>query len=91
MVASALGGIPTQVVHKMTGMLVHFIEGTACHIRYLFSNPAGLAVLVVFSEEAAAIRSIPVQIGAHFPGRFVASIQPARRLETEKPFGWNIL
>ena len=41
-VASAVGGIPTQVIHKLTGMLVHSVEGTAYQIRFLLSNP-GLA------------------------------------------------
>jgi trehalose synthase len=39
-VASAVGGIPAQVIHKLTGMLVHSIEGTAFQIRFLLSNPA---------------------------------------------------
>ncbi|MBI2956151.1 MAG: glycosyltransferase [Acidobacteria bacterium] len=38
-VASAVGGIPLQVIHKLTGMLVHSVEGTAYQIRYLLSNP----------------------------------------------------
>jgi trehalose synthase len=39
-VASAVGGIPAQVIHKHTGLLAHSIEGTAYQIRYLLSNPA---------------------------------------------------
>ncbi len=39
-VASAVGGIPSQVIHKHTGMLAHSIEGTAYQIRFLLSNPA---------------------------------------------------
>lgn len=39
-VASAVGGIPTQVIHKHTGLLAHSIEGTAYQIRFLLSNPA---------------------------------------------------
>lgn len=39
-VASAVGGIPVQVIHKQTGMLVHSVEGTAYQIRYLLSNPS---------------------------------------------------
>jgi trehalose synthase len=39
-VASAVGGIPTQVIHKHTGLLAHSVEGTAYQIRFLFSNPA---------------------------------------------------
>jgi trehalose synthase len=38
-VASAVGGIPAQVIHKHTGLLAHSIEGTAYQIRFLFSNP----------------------------------------------------
>jgi len=39
-VASAVGGIPTQVIHKHTGLLAHSIEGAAYQIRLLLSNPA---------------------------------------------------
>ncbi len=39
-VASAVGGIPTQVIHKHTGLLVHSVEGTAYQIRFLLSNPS---------------------------------------------------
>ncbi len=39
-VASAVGGIPAQVIHNHTGLLVHSIEGAAYQIRFLLSNPA---------------------------------------------------
>jgi len=38
-VASAVGGIPTQVIHKHTGLLAHSVEGTAYQIRYLLAHP----------------------------------------------------
>ncbi len=38
-VASAVGGIPSQVIHKVTGMLVHSVEGCAYQLRYLLANP----------------------------------------------------
>jgi trehalose synthase len=38
-VASAVGGIPLQVKHKLTGLLSHGIEGTAFAIRQLLTNP----------------------------------------------------
>ncbi|HEY4838719.1 MAG TPA: glycosyltransferase [Candidatus Acidoferrales bacterium] len=38
-VASAVGGIPAQVIHKHTGLLAHSVEGTAYQIRFLLSNP----------------------------------------------------
>jgi trehalose synthase len=39
-VASAVGGIPSQVIHKHTGLLAHSVEGTAYQIRYLLSHPS---------------------------------------------------
>jgi trehalose synthase len=38
-VASAVGGIPSQIIHKHTGLLAHSIEGAAYHIRYCLSHP----------------------------------------------------
>ena len=38
-IASAVGGIPTQVIDKFTGALVHSIEGCAYQIRYLLTHP----------------------------------------------------
>lgn len=38
-VASAVGGIPMQVIHKHTGLLAHSVEGTAYQIRYLLTHP----------------------------------------------------
>jgi trehalose synthase len=38
-IAGAVGGIPTQVIHKLTGVLVHSVEGTAYQIRYLLTHP----------------------------------------------------
>jgi trehalose synthase len=38
-IASAVGGIPIQVIHKLTGVLVHSVEGAAYQIRYLLTHP----------------------------------------------------
>ncbi len=38
-IAGAVGGIPNQVIPKLTGMLVHSIEGCAYQIRYLLTHP----------------------------------------------------
>ena len=38
-IASAVGGIPTQVIDKHTGVLVHSVEGCAYQIRYLLTHP----------------------------------------------------
>jgi trehalose synthase len=44
-VASAVGGIPAQIIHKHTGLLAHSVEGAAYQVRYLLSNPALAAKL----------------------------------------------
>lgn len=38
-VAGAVGGIPSQVIHKLTGVLVHSVEGCAYQVRYLLTHP----------------------------------------------------
>ncbi len=38
-VASAVGGIPAQVIHRRTGLLAHSVEGTAYQIRWLLAHP----------------------------------------------------
>jgi trehalose synthase len=38
-VAGAVGGIPSQIVHGVTGFLVHSPEGAAFRVRYLLSHP----------------------------------------------------
>jgi trehalose synthase len=38
-IAGAVGGIPSQVIHELTGMLVHSVEGCAYQIRYLLTHP----------------------------------------------------
>jgi trehalose synthase len=37
-IAAAVGGIPNQIIHKHTGLLVHSIEGCAYQIRYLLTH-----------------------------------------------------
>jgi trehalose synthase len=38
-VAGAVGGIPQQIVHRQTGVLVYSIEGTTYWLRHLLLNP----------------------------------------------------
>jgi trehalose synthase len=38
-IAAAVGGIPNQIMHKLTGVLVHSVEGCAFQIRYLLTHP----------------------------------------------------
>jgi trehalose synthase len=44
-IAGAVGGIPTQIIHKLTGVLVHSVEGCAYQIRYLLTHPEYAAQL----------------------------------------------
>ena len=44
-IAGAVGGIPTQIIHKLTGVLVHSVEGCAYQIRYLLTHPEYAAEL----------------------------------------------
>jgi trehalose synthase len=50
-VASAVGGIPLQIIHKHTGMLAHSVQGAAYQIRFLLSNPALAAKLAQQGHE----------------------------------------
>lgn len=38
-IGSAVGGIPAQIIHGYTGMLVHSVEGASLQIRRLLSQP----------------------------------------------------
>ncbi|MEW6002872.1 MAG: glycosyltransferase [Nitrospirota bacterium] len=38
-IGGAVGGIPHQIIHGVTGFLVHSVEGAAFRIRQLLSNP----------------------------------------------------
>ena len=38
-IAGAVGGIPNQIIHKLTGALVHSVDGCAYQIRYLLTHP----------------------------------------------------
>jgi trehalose synthase len=44
-IGGAVGGIPNQIIHKLTGMLVHSVEGCAYQIRYLLTHPEFAAQL----------------------------------------------
>jgi len=38
-IGGATGGIPLQIIHGVTGFLVHSVEGAAFRIRQLLNNP----------------------------------------------------
>ncbi len=38
-IGGAVGGIPLQIIHRVTGFLVHSVEGAAFRIRQFLNNP----------------------------------------------------
>jgi len=50
-IAGAVGGIPLQVKHNLTGLLVHSVEGLASQIRYLLEHPEAGEKLGTFGHE----------------------------------------
>src|SRR5262249_26227009 len=38
-IAGSVGDIPNQIIHKLTGVLVHSVEGCVFQIRYLLTHP----------------------------------------------------
>ncbi len=38
-IAGAVGGIPNQIIHKLTGALVHSVDGCSYQMRYLLTHP----------------------------------------------------
>ena len=38
-IGGAVGGIPLQIIHGMTGFLVHSVEGAAFRIRQFLNDP----------------------------------------------------
>jgi trehalose synthase len=50
-IGGAVGGIPTQILHRETGFLVHSPEGAAFRLRYLLSHPRAAERMGVTGRE----------------------------------------
>ena len=50
-IASAVGGIPLQIINNFTGLLAHSIEGVVYQIRYLLNNPQVAKKLGEYGKE----------------------------------------
>jgi trehalose synthase len=50
-IGGAAGGIPTQIIHGVTGFLVHSVEGAAFRIRQFLNNPEMAARMGETSRE----------------------------------------
>jgi trehalose synthase len=76
-VASAVGGIPTQIIHKHTGMLCHSVEGCAYQIRYLLSHPEIAARLGAQGHEHVKENFLITQNLKRYLTLFLLSDRPA--------------
>ena len=50
-IGGAVGGIPEQIIHNVTGKLVHSVDGCAYQIRQLLSDPAQAELLGRYGRE----------------------------------------
>lgn len=50
-IAGAVGGIPAQIIHNVTGVLVHSVEGCAYQIRALLADPERMRRLGDYGHE----------------------------------------
>ncbi len=50
-IAGAVGGIPAQVMHNVTGILVHSVEGCAYQIRSLLADPERMRMLGEYGHQ----------------------------------------
>ncbi|HWP35000.1 MAG TPA: glycosyltransferase [Thermodesulfobacteriota bacterium] len=50
-IAGAVGGIPAQIIHNVTGILVHSVEGCAYQIRALLADPERARQLGEYGHE----------------------------------------
>ena len=44
-IGGAAGGVPAQIIHDVTGYVVHSAEGAAFWMRYLLNNPEAISRL----------------------------------------------
>ena len=76
-VASAVGGIPNQIVHKHTGLLAHSVEGTAYQVRFLLSHPEIAARLGEHGHAHVKENFLITQNLKHYLTLFLASRRAA--------------
>ena len=79
-VATAVGGIPLQVINKFTGLLAHSIEGTAYQIRYLLNNPQVAKKLGGYGREHVREKFLITQKIRHYLLLFISLMNPGKNL-----------
>lgn len=79
-VASAVGGIPLQIIHNFTGLLAHSIEGTAYQIRYLLNNPQAAKRLGEYGREHVREKFLITRKLRNYLLLFIALNQPGKSI-----------
>jgi trehalose synthase len=79
-VASAVGGIPFQVIPGLTGTLIHSIEGAAYQIRYLLNNPQVAQKLGEYGREHVKEKFLLTRNLRNYLLLFIAIAHPGEEL-----------
>lgn len=79
-IASAVGGIPLQVIHNFTGLLVHSIEGAAYQIRYLLNNPKIAQKLGKYGREHVREKFLVTRILRNYLLLFICLSHPGESI-----------
>lgn len=75
-IASAVGGIPLQVINGLTGMLVHSVEGAAYQVRYLLNNPQVAKKLGQYGKEHAREKFLLTRVVRNYLLLFISLQNP---------------
>lgn len=79
-VASAVGGIPNQIVHNFTGVLVHSVEGAAYQIRYLLTHPEAAEKLGRYGKEYVREKFLLTRMLRNYLLLFIALDHPGKSI-----------
>ena len=83
-VASAVGGIPLQVLHNRTGMLVHSVEGCAVQIARVLRTPYLARRLATAGREHVRDNFLHTREARDYLAVFAALEQVVRALPEER-------
>jgi trehalose synthase len=79
-IGGAVGGIPLQIMHNLSGILVHSIEGCAYQIRYLLSNPEYANRLGQFGREVVREKFLITRIVRNYILLLIALHNPKKNI-----------
>ncbi|OGC25346.1 glycosyl transferase family 1 [candidate division WOR-1 bacterium RIFOXYB2_FULL_42_35] len=79
-IASAVGGIPLQIINGLTGQLVHSVEGAAYQVRYLLNNPQVAKKLGQYGKEHAREKFLLTRVIRNYLLLFIALQHPGKNI-----------